>query len=618
MDEVKKGGERMNLVKFSGVTKEFSGVPLFSNVGFELQSFEKVALIGANGTGKSTIVKMILGESPWDQGDVFVNKTVRIGYLSQSILEDDEMSVLHVMQEVFASVLAIGVQLEQLAKAMETDASDALLSRYSQLEDDYLRLGGYEVAMKIDFVLSRFGFSKNDYDRAVGTFSGGERTRIAFAKLLLEQPELLILDEPTNHMDIEIIEWLEDYLKKYPGAVFIVTHDKYFINRVVTKLFELDGGTLSVYYGNYDYYEEEKVRRYEALLRSYNRQVKEIAHLQSFVDRFRYKATKAKSAQDRIKKIARIERIERPSDAKDTVHFRFKTRRPTDAIILKTHHLEIGYDKALQPPLSIAMRGYEKIGIIGPNGIGKTTFIKTIMGTLPPLCGDFKFLKEYRIGYFDQNVATLDTSQSVIEAIHSRYPMKTTLEVRSLLARFLFTEEDVFKMVSVLSGGEKVRLALCLLMLEEPDFLILDEPTNHLDIDTKNVVEDVFEDWEGPMLFISHDRYFINRVANRIFHFEPTGVTVFDGNYDDYKTERDATLLASKMEKPVREKVKKQSIDPAKIERRIDQIHEKIEALKASLFDETVYSNPETYRNVEQEIAALNEEEHALWEQWSQ
>jgi len=608
----------MNLVKFSAVTKEFSGTPLFANVSFELQSFEKVALIGANGTGKSTIVKMILGESPYEAGDVFVNKTVRIGYLSQSILEDDSMSVIAVMQEVFSDVLAIGHQLEELSAAMETDHSDTLLSRYSQREDDFLRLGGYEIPTKIDFVLSRFGFSKADYERAVGTFSGGERTRIAFAKLLLEQPELLILDEPTNHMDIEIIEWLEEYLKKYPGAVFIVTHDKYFINRIVTKLFELDRGTLSVYYGNYDYYEEEKVRRYEALLKSYNRQAKEIAHLQSFVDRFRYKATKAKSAQDRIKKIARIERIERPSDAKDTVHFRFKSRRPTDAVILKTHRLQIGYDKPLQPPLEIQMRGYEKIGIIGPNGIGKTTFIKTIMGTLSPLSGDFKFLKEYKIGYFDQNVATLDTTQSVIESVHSRYPMKSTLEVRSLLARFLFTEEDVFKQVDVLSGGEKVRLALCLLMLEEPDFLILDEPTNHLDIDTKNVVEDVFEDWEGPMLFISHDRYFINRVANRIFHFEPSGVTVFDGNYDDYKTERDLRLAQAKTEKPVREKVRKTVVDPGKIEKKIDLIHAKIEELKASLFDETVYSDPEAYQKAEEQIALLTQEEHALWEQWSE
>lgn len=608
----------MNLVKFSAVTKEFSGIPLFANVSFELQSFEKVALIGANGTGKSTIVKMILGESPYEAGDVFVNKTVRIGYLSQSILEDDSMSVIAVMQEVFSGVLAIGRQLEELSVAMETDHSDALLARYSQLEDDYLRLGGYEIPTKIDFVLSRFGFSKADYERSVGTFSGGERTRIAFAKLLLEQPELLILDEPTNHMDIEIIEWLEDYLKKYPGAVFIVTHDKYFINRVVSKLFELDRGTLSVYYGNYDYYEEEKVRRYEALLKSYNRQAKEIAHLQSFVDRFRYKATKAKSAQDRIKKIARIERIERPSDAKDTVHFRFKSRRPTDAVILKTHRLQIGYDKPLQPPLEIQMRGYEKIGIIGPNGIGKTTFIKTIMGTLSPLQGEFKFLKEYKIGYFDQNVATLDTTQSVIESVHSRYPMKSTLEVRSLLARFLFTEEDVFKQVDVLSGGEKVRLALCLLMLEEPDFLILDEPTNHLDIDTKNVVEDVFEDWDGPMLFISHDRYFINRVANRIFHFEPSGVTVFDGNYDDYKTERDLRLAQAKTEKPVRERIRKTVVDPGKIEKKIDLIHAKIEELKASLFDETVYSDPEAYRRTEEEIVKLTNEEHALWEQWSE
>jgi ATP-binding cassette, subfamily F, member 3 len=604
----------MNLVKFSQVAKEFSGTKLFHKVSFELNSFEKVALIGANGTGKSTIVKMLLGELLPDEGDVFVNRQIRIGYLSQSVIEDDSVTMITEMRSVYRDLIRLEERLHLLTAEMAIIHSEQLMARYSTMEDEFLHKGGYEYATRIDFVLTRFGFRKEDYDRPIKTFSGGERTRVAFAKLLLEQPDLLILDEPTNHMDIEIIEWLEDYLKKYPGAVFIITHDKYFINRVVSKLYELDQETVSVYYGNYDYYEIEKVKRYELLLRSFNRQAKEIQHLQSFVDRFRYKATKAKSAQDRIKKIARIERIEKPSDAKDTVRFQFKSKRPTDAIILKTKDLSIGYDNPLQPPIVMEMRGYDKIGIIGPNGIGKTTFVKTIMRNLDPLSGTFKFLKEYKIGYFDQNLATLNTSTNVIESIHSLYPMKTILEVRSSLARFLFTEEDVFKPVEVLSGGECVRLALCLLMLEEPEFLVLDEPTNHLDIDTKNVVEDVFEEWEGPMLFISHDRYFINKVANKIMHFETGGVTLFEGNYDAYKAEREKRQNIAKVEKPVSRRSQKPENDAHKTERKIDQLHQEIEKLRLSLFEEKVYSDASKYHAVEAQIVAKEAEIEVLFE----
>jgi ATP-binding cassette, subfamily F, member 3 len=604
----------MNLVKFSQVAKEFSGTKLFHKVSFELNSFEKVALIGANGTGKSTIVKLLLGELLPDEGDVFVNRQIRIGYLSQSVIEDDSVTMITEMRSVYRDLIRLEERLHQLMAEMAITHSDQLIARYSTMEDEFLHKGGYEYATRIDFVLTRFGFRKEDYDRPIKTFSGGERTRVAFAKLLLEQPDLLILDEPTNHMDIEIIEWLEDYLKKYPGAVFIITHDKYFINRVVSKMYELDQQTVAVYYGNYDYYEIEKVKRYELLLRSFNRQAKEIQHLQSFVDRFRYKATKAKSAQDRIKKIARIERIEKPSDAKETVRFQFKSKRPTDAIILKTKDLSIGYDNPLQPPIVMEMRGFDKIGIIGPNGIGKTTFVKTIMRNLDPLSGTFKFLKEYKIGYFDQNLATLNTSTTVIESIHSLYPMKTLLEVRSLLARFLFVEEDVFKPVDVLSGGECVRLALCLLMLEEPEFLVLDEPTNHLDIDTKNVVEDVFEEWEGPMLFISHDRYFINKVANKIMHFEANGVTLFEGNYDAYKAEREKRQGVVKVEKPVSRRNEKPSNDALKAERKIDQLHQEIEQLRQSLFDEVIYSDTFKYHAVESQIAAKEAEIEVLFE----
>lgn len=607
----------MAILKFNQVSKEFSGVSLFSQVTFEINRGEKIALIGANGTGKSTIIKCMIRDLLPDSGEIHIQAQVRIGYLSQQVLEDDSLTLLDTMQEIYRPLLDLEAQLHSVAISMQNDHSEALMNRYARLEDEFLRLGGYEYAHKIDFVLSRFGFAKEDYVRRVQTFSGGEKTRIAFAKLLLEEPDLLILDEPTNHMDIEIIEWLEDYLKKYPGAVFLVTHDKYFINRVVSKIIELERGKIELYYGNFDEYEVEKVRRYEALLGRYHRQSKEIAHLQSFVDRFRYKATKAKSAQDRIKKIARIERIEKPTMSQSHVRFQFRTKRPTEAIILECNQLLFGYQKALHRPLDFAMRGFEHVGIIGPNGVGKTTFIKTVLGQLEVLSGSIVFHKELKVGYFDQNLANLVSEDTVIEAIHRRYPTKSLLDVRSILARFLFTEEDVFKSVNVLSGGEKVRLVLCLLMLEEPDFLILDEPTNHLDIQTKNIVEDVFEEFDGPMLFISHDRYFINKVATKIIHMEDQKITIYEGNYDSYKQKREeeALLLMNEKSKQPLEKKTNPIVSKAKLEAKLEMLHQEVALLEHRLFDPEIYQNKDAYQEMEILIAKKHQEMEALFEE---
>ncbi len=602
----------MNLVKLTNIAKAFGGVPLFKDITFEINSREKVALIGQNGAGKTTLVKMILGDVDPDAGDVFVFSRAKIGYLAQSVIEDDNRPLIDEIMTVFKERVLLEKQLREAAKKLETDHSDAMIRRYSQIEEVFTHAGGYDYLFKTDQILSRFGFDKTEYSRIVSTFSGGEKTRIAFAKLLLIEPELLILDEPTNHMDITIIEWLEDYLKKYPGAVLCITHDKYFINKVADKIFEIDHQTLSVYYGNYDQYEVEKVARYEQMMKLFNRQSKEIAHLQSFVDRFRYKATKAKSAQDRIKKIARIERIDRPDDSKESVRFRFRTKRPTDAVVLTAKNVAIGYETPIQTNIDFEMRGNQKVGIIGPNGIGKTTFIKTVMGTLEPLEGKLRFHKEYQIGYFDQNLAYFNPDLTVIETIHGRYPTKTMLEVRTLLAQFLFEGEDVFKTVSVISGGEKVRLVLCLLMLEKPDFLILDEPTNHLDIDTKNIVEDVFDDYEGPIIFISHDRYFINKVANRIMDFSSTGVTVHDGNYEDYKVWIQAKNQEAKLKVDTTPSARSKAGDVRKLETKLEILQKASDALRQTLFNEAVYSDKAKYIETENEIARLDAEIESL------
>lgn len=597
----------MNLLKIHNIQKSFGGNLLLDQISLEINSDDKVALIGRNGAGKSTLIKMILGEIAPDSGDIFIYRDASIGYLSQDVITDMSHSLQDEMFLVFKEVRLLEEKIKDTLHDLEKHPTDdSLLSRYATLEEQYERLGGYEYHTFIDMILTKFGFTKEEYGRQISTFSGGEKTRVAFAKLLIMKPNILLLDEPTNHMDIEIIEWLEDYLKHYNGAVFLITHDQYFINKVVRKIYEIDDNTIESYTGNYDDYEREKVARYEIKLRQYNRQQKEIAHLQSFVDRFRYKATKAKSAQDRIKKIERIEVLDKPTNKEEHMHISFSSKRPTDAVILTLNNLSVGYEKPLFSGMNLEMRGFEKMAVIGPNGIGKTTLIKTIIHDLKPLNGKVSFEKEMSIGYFDQHQVFENSNLSLLDYLHNIYPMKSLFEVRSLLARVLFTGEDVFKTVDVLSGGEKVRLRLLLLMLEENDLLVMDEPTNHLDIDTKNIVEDIFEDYIGPMIFISHDRYFINKVASKIVYLRENQFDIFDGTYDEYK-EAYTPKEAVKKEKVQREKTIRPEKEIKRLEQSITKSQEKLKELEASLFLEEVYSSKEKYKATEEEISFLKE-----------
>ena len=509
----------MNILSVSKLQKDFNGEILFKNISFEINSKDKTAIIGINGSGKSTLLKMILGDLRIDSGEIHRNSKAVIGYLSQDVISNTENNLITEMNGVFAGLLNLEERIKDLAIELEKDPHNtSLIDKYASLENIYLTKGGYEYHYKIDLILSKFGFTKEEYHRVIDSFSGGEKTRIAFAKLLLINPDLLILDEPTNHLDIAIIEWLEDYLTKYEGAVLIVTHDKYFITKVCRKIIEIDHKTSNVYYGSYENYLEEKIKRYDLLLKKYTRQQKEIAHLQSFVDRFRYNAKRASIAQDRVKKIDRMVKLKKPTNSKRFVKMAFENKRATRDIILEAKNLSIGYDFPILSNINFSMRGYDKLAIIGPNGTGKTTLLKVIEKKLMPLSGKIDFLREYKIGYFDQNQENLSYNKTVFEEIHDYYPMFTHKDVRSVAARFLFIDEDVLKPISILSGGEKVRLVLLLLMLSNPDLLVLDEPTNHLDIETKDIIEDVFNEFSGPILFVSHDRYFINKICTKIVH----------------------------------------------------------------------------------------------------
>lgn len=593
----------MSILRVSQISKSFGANLLFDQISFDINQGEKVALIGNNGTGKSTLFKIILKELSPDSGDVFTHGQVKIGYLSQKIIENENNSLYEDVLGVFSKVIGIENKMKSLTKKMVKDHSDLILKRYASLEESFQQNGGYDYLTKIDTLLGHFGFTKEMYHREIKTFSGGEKTRIAFAKLLMIEPDILLLDEPTNHMDIEIIEWLEDYLRSYNKAVFVITHDKYFINKVCHKILEIDQCELNTYHGTYDEYELEKLKRYELMIKNYNKQQKKVDHLQSFVDRFRYKATKAKSAQDRVKKIERMNILNKPQLSNASIHIDFKTKRPTKIDILELKDLSIGYDRPILDSINFKMNGLDKVGIIGPNGSGKTTLIKTIMSEIKALDGQVIFNKKLKIGYFDQNLQEFDKSKTLLETIHQRYPNKTLTEVRTYLAKVMFTQEDPHKYVSMLSGGELVKLHLLFLMLEEPELLILDEPTNHLDIDTKNIIEDVFEFFNGPIIFISHDRYFINKVATKIIAIGDE-LKVYYGNYTNYIGQKVKTEIKGKVRvKPKRKVSIEKELDL--LESSISSIEENILLQQKKLFEEDVYSDKRIYDEEHQKLKNL-------------
>ena len=603
-------GEEMNILSVSKLKKEFNGEILFKNISFDINSKDKTAIIGKNGSGKSTLIKMILGDLKIDNGEIHKNSKAVIGYLSQDVITNKQNSLIVEMNEVFKDLIQLENGIEKLTQKLENDPhNDKLIDKYASLESMYLVKGGYEYHYKIDLILSKFGFSKEEYHRNIDTFSGGEKTRIAFAKLLLISPDLLILDEPTNHLDINIIEWLEDYLNKYEGAVLIVTHDKYFINKVCKKIIEIDHQTSHLYFGTFENYLTEKVKRYELLLRNYSRQQKEIAHLQSFVDRFRYNSKRASIAQDRVKKINRMVKLDKPTNSTRLVKMAFENKRVTRDIILEAKDLSIGYDFPLLSNISFTMRGYDKLAIIGPNGTGKTTLLKVIEKKLLPFEGKISFLREYKVGYFDQNQEHLNNNKTIFEEIHDLYPMFTHKKVRSVAARFLFTNDDVLKSISILSGGEKVRLVLLLLMLSNPDLLILDEPTNHLDIETKDIIEDVFNEFSGPIIFVSHDRYFINKIGTKIIHLSEDSMIEFAGSYDEFK---ESVKLKVERKKQKKDKMVNKSINNSKeiknLEKQIHKIEESLKSLENESYKEENFTDYQKLNKINNMIKALKEE----------
>ncbi len=514
---------------------------VLTNINFEINAGQKIAVVGRNGCGKTTLLKLLCGQVELDKRDsdedIFLIRSGNpvIGYLRQIAFEDMSISLETEVEKVFEPYRRMYGQLEEKRLLMEKDPSDLNVRIFTQLQEAYTDLGGYYYKKEYETMLRKFGFSEEDKKKPLAEFSGGQQTKIGFIKLLLTKPDILLLDEPTNHLDVETIEWLEGYLKAYPKAVVIVSHDRLFLDRIADTVYEIEYGISHRYTGNYTAFVEQKKAAWDKQEKDYLAQQKEIARLTELVERFKGKPTKVSMARSKLKQIEHMEKIAPPRryDLK-AFHANFQPETETGKEVLSVRNLLIGYDKPLCTVNMLAEK-HRKIGIVGGNGLGKSTFLKTIMGMIPQLAGEYQYGIRVQIGYFDQQMAHYTSDRTVLEDYWEQYPNLTQTEVRSALGAFLFTGDDVFKQVSMLSGGERVRLALCKILKTKPNVLILDEPTNHMDIVGKEALEQMLVNYEGTLIFVSHDRYFVRRVADQILSFDGQQTSFYRFGYEEYE-----------------------------------------------------------------------------------
>lgn len=541
----------MYLLSATGILKEFQGEPLTSPLTFNIDENEKIALIGSNGCGKSTLIKMLIGELEPDKGHVTLSKNCTIGYLSQSVISDLSHTLYEEAEEVFKPLMEEEKFLEDLCEKIAEDPSNTeLLDTYSHREPLFREKDGYNFRYKIRLILNYFNFKEEDYNRPITSFSGGERMKIAFAKLLLLNPSLLILDEPTNHLDISTIEWLEEYLKSYKGAILFVSHDRYFINSLATRVLEIEKGKLESYSGNYDKYAAEKKVRYESQLKLYLKEEKQKQKLEWFIKFYMPKPRFVSRAHDREKKLARLEktRVEKPTEVKNKVHIDFQGKLRVGKRVFETKELAVGYDKPLISDIEFSFFGGDKLAIMGDNGSGKTTFIKTLLGKIKPYSGKICFYDNFNIGYLPQDGLLIRSNKTVLDYFRDLFPLLTLQEVYNTLGAFDFSREDDEKIVDNLSGGEKMRLVLSTLVEQKYDILVLDEPTNHLDMMTKEELIEAIGKYKGSIIIISHDRSFVDNLCNCLLYFENNKAYYYQGDYSHFKVVMLDDILQEKLD----------------------------------------------------------------------
>lgn len=612
------------LYQISRGSKAFGTESVFEDIQFEIRGTEKIAVVGRNGCGKSTLLKIMTGELELDKGEIHSTSGIRIGYLAQTTFADESLPVRADLEQVFAPLEAMKRQLETLTEKMATDYSEQVMNRYAELETQFETAGGYTWQSEMMTVFTKFGFAEDQLDRTINTFSGGQKTRLAFVKLLLSKPDILLLDEPTNHLDLETIEWLEGYLKRYSRAVVLVSHDRMFLDHIAEEVVELEYGSTKRYIGNYTSYQHQKEQDLLRQQQLYARQQKEIERLEGLIERFRYKATKAAMAQSKIKALERMEKIEAPqkSDSKSfSAHF--VPRLKGGKTVLQIEDLDIGYDHPLCN-ISLEITSGQKIAVLGPNGCGKSTLMKTLVGDIPALGGGYLYGHQIEVGYFDQQLAQFSSGKTVLEEIWDDYPQLDRTQIRTVLGRFLFTSEDVFKTVDVLSGGEKVRLSLAKLMLKQANFLILDEPTNHLDIIGKEALEESLNGYTGTILFVSHDRYFIQKTATAILAIDAHGrAQYYPFGYEQYETGQQAIQQEQAEKKdPVQLKQSPRrnpnAKEAAKLEKQISEKEAQLEALREKRFDPEYYHDYQKMNELDGQIDDMHNEIEHLMARWEE
>ena len=608
---------------------------ILEEINFEIKGKQKVAIVGRNGAGKSTLLKAIINNELLSEGigtekfNIYKEGNPRIGYLKQVDFEDDNITMLDEILKCYKEIIEIENKIEKLVIKMQEDSSEKNAAEYAKLHDKYELLDGYTYKKEYETAINKFGFSKEDKNKKLSEFSGGQRTKIAFIKLLLSKPDILLLDEPTNHLDITTIEWLEEYLKNYPKAIIIVSHDRMFINKIVDKIYEIEYGTITEYSGNYEFFEKQKRINYERQLKDYEFQQKEIKRLTDIANRFRYKPTKAKMALSKLKQVERMVKVEEPNkyDLK-TFKANFNIEKESGNNVLTVKEMEIGYDTPLSK-ISFNLYKGQKLGVIGANGTGKSTLLKTIVGKEKPISGNFVLGYNVKIGYFDQKMTELFSEKTIFDDFYEEFSNLTVTEIRNSLAAFMFYGEDVFKKISMLSGGEKVRYALCKILKTKPNFLILDEPTNNMDIIGKETLENMLKEYKGTVIFVSHDRFFVKKIADCILSFENKDAIFYDYGYDYYLEKRLENKIEEKEVKKEQKEIKKQYNNPLKekdkLERKISKIEtyisekeKNIDDIQKELLKEEVYSDYIKVGELQNKINTLKkeiEENMNLWEQ---
>ena len=541
----------MIILQANKIERSFAGEVLFDNINLQVDERDRIALVGKNGAGKSTLLKILVGEEEPTSGEINKKKDISLSYLAQDSRFESENTIYDEMLHVFDDLRRTEKQLRQMELEMGEKSGedlDKLMSDYDRLSENFRQAGGFTYEADIRAILNGFKFDESMWQMKIAELSGGQNTRLALAKMLLEKPNLLVLDEPTNHLDIETIAWLENYLVNYSGALIIVSHDRYFLDKVATITLDLTKHSLDRYVGNYSRFVELKEQKLATEAKNYEKQQKEIAALEDFVNRNLVRASTTKRAQSRRKQLEKMERLDKPEAGKKSANMTFQSEKTSGNVVLTVENAAIGYDgEILSEPINLDLRKMNAVAIVGPNGIGKSTFIKSIVDQIPLIKGEKRFGANVEVGYYDQTQSKLTPSNTVLDELWNDFKLTPEVEIRNRLGAFLFSGDDVKKSVGMLSGGEKARLLLAKLSMENNNFLILDEPTNHLDIDSKEVLENALIDFDGTLLFVSHDRYFINRVATHVLELSENGSTLYLGDYD-YYVDKKAEMEVSQIE----------------------------------------------------------------------